>query len=164
MNCEEFEMMLADALGSELSEKDRPSFERHLSQCENCRREYETAQQTITMMQSLTAPRQITVQREADRLVIQESPTTFSFRRRLPMMSLLRYAASVLIAFTAGYGLHAGLMITDAGSTTTTNIDHHSPITHHSPEDFQSALAGVHAQQPSRSNLAKCMIAMFVNK
>jgi len=164
MNCKEFEMMLADALGSELSEEDRPTFEQHLSQCENCRREYETAQQTIAMMQSLTAPKQITVQRDSDRLVIQESPAAFSFRRRSSMISLLRYAASVLIAFTAGYGLHAGLMITDAGSTTIKNIDHHSSGTHLSHKDFQSALVGIHAQHPARSDLAKCMIAMFAGK
>lgn len=164
MNCEEFEMMLADALGAELTEEDRPAFEQHLTQCENCRRNYESAQQTITMMQSLSAPRQITVQRDVDRLVIQESPAAFSFRRRSTMMSLLRYAASVLIAFSAGYGLHAGLMITDAGLTTVKIMGRHSSDTHLAHKDFQSALVGVHVQKPARSDLAKCMIAMFAGK
>jgi anti-sigma factor RsiW len=39
MNCEEFEMLMADALGDELSPNDRPVFEAHLAECDCCRQE-----------------------------------------------------------------------------------------------------------------------------
>ena len=71
-DCEDFEMLTADALGNELSEADRPAFEAHLAQCEKCRREYETASRTVSMMRALPGPTRVTIRREGDRLVIDD--------------------------------------------------------------------------------------------
>jgi hypothetical protein len=75
---------------------------------------------------------------------------------------MLRYAASVLIAFVSGYALHTGLMIAELGK------DHSPPVrppqvasSDPSSESLQNALVAAHQLDPGRSNLAKCMIAMF---
>ena len=47
MDCQAFEMMMAEALGDELSPEDRPAFEAHLASCDRCRREYESACATV---------------------------------------------------------------------------------------------------------------------
>lgn len=170
MNCNEFELLLADALGDELSGAERPAFEHHLSQCENCRREYDATMGTVRTLKSLTGPQRITIEREDDRLVIREatssspiaSTSVKSFR---PFRhSVMRYAASVLIAFTAGYGLHAGMMLTGSGDQSLMTDPIHKPtIVHSDNHDFQSALLNVHMKNPARSDLAKGMIAMFAN-
>ncbi len=175
MNCNEFELLLADALGDELSDADRPAFEQHLSQCENCRREYDAAMGTVHTLQSLTGPQLVSIERENDRLIIREASSTLSedstTASASPSMKpfrfgLMRYAASVLIAFTAGYGLHAGMMVTGSGNPTQTAdpISHNAAIVNTASSDFQSALISVHTKNPARSDLAKGMIAMFANK
>lgn len=186
MTCEDFDILMADALGDELSDADRPAFEAHLAECEKCRREYETASRAVVTMRELPGPERITVRREGNRLVIEDKRAAaraagFSLRGREPGAPLsrwfgyprglkpaarrfggvFRYAASILIAFTAGYALHAGLMLTDVGR----------PVVHVAqPDDvsteaasvgnLQQALVNAHVRKPARSDLAKCLIAM----
>lgn len=174
MNCQEFEILMADALGDELSPADRPAFEAHLAQCARCREEYESAGRAVETMRTLPGPRRVNVRREGDRLVIEEPRSAglgergtsrrsrFAFSR---FRGVFRYAASVLIAFTAGYAVHAGLMVTDAGRQTLVQV----PLT---PEentaqkpttpgrDFRSAIVSAATGKPSRSDLAKCLVAM----
>jgi len=161
MNCTDFEVLLADALGDELSVADRPAFEAHLAECEKCRREYETALRTVTTMRELSGPARVTVRREGDRLVIDDRPPhalrmPWWFRR-----GAFRYAASILIAFAAGYAVHAGLMMTEAGRPVDRVVavgDGAGDVT--STSSLQQALVHTHVRNPARSDLAKCLIAM----
>ena len=165
MSCEDFEMLMADALGDELSEVDRPAFEGHLAICERCRDEYRTALATVRTLQSLTGTDRVStgVEHEVEQAAspIRSGPRSHS---RWPLTSVLRYAASVLIAFTAGYAVHAGLMNEpivqppDAGL-----IVANVPVGREfvARDTFGAALAGAHLKDPGRSGLAKCMIAMF---
>ena len=158
MNCEDFEMLLADALGGELSVGDRPAFEGHIAECSRCRAEYESMSGAVRSLKALPDPQPVTVRRQGGRLILSESSP-----RRMMRFShgLLRYAASVLIAFTAGYALRAALTprtgvsdravieLADAGSKRDT---------------LQVAIAGAHLRNPARSDLAKCLSAMYDNR
>ena len=106
MNCEDFQLLLADTLGGELSDAQRPGFEAHIAQCSQCRREYESMRETVCSLLSLPEPQPVRVRRVGGRLILGESP-----RGAMAAFShgYLRYAAGLLIAFTAGYALHATL-------------------------------------------------------
>lgn len=169
MKCEDVEGLMADALGEELSAEDRARFEDHLATCEKCRTEYETAQAAITTMRRLTGPGQVSVKREGSRLIIEEGAVARMRRdgpaRRAGSMNrfrgILRYAASLLIAFTAGYAVHAGLMVADATRESEPAPD--VVVVDRTTEDqrsLQYAVISTHARQPFRSSLAKCLIAM----
>lgn len=161
MNCTDFEALLADALGDELCAADRPVFEAHLAECQKCRREYETALRTVTTMRGLPGPVRTTVRREGDRLVIDDRP---SHGQRVPWWfrgSVFRYAASILIAFAAGYAVHAGLMMTEVGRPVGPLVQEDQGVeSQTSPSSLQRALVHTHVRNPARSDLAKCLIAM----
>lgn len=187
MNCEDFEMLMADALGGELASGDRPEFDRHLAECKACRTDFETSQRAIEEMRALPGTQKVTARREGNRLVIDAASlasvnaarsttggTTLgaSSRRKkvrpgrtlpdLPSWATtpLRYAAGLLIAFTAGYALHAGLTLADAARTSPIVINQPAPP----GESLQGSLAKAHARKPGRSNLAKCLIAMAATR
>ena len=171
MNCEPFESMMADALGDELSPDDRTVFEAHLAGCDQCRHEYETRLQTIKSLRDLPGPQRVTIQRRGNRLVIQGLPESPPEVMRVRYRGVLRYAAGLLIAFTAGYATHLGMMMGEDGSVTSSL----SPVADHQGSEkmnfasaqverdtLQSSLVNVHFRRPGRSDLAKCMIAMLV--
>lgn len=186
MTCEDFEILMADALGNELSDADRPAFEAHLAGCEKCRREYETASRAVVTMRELPGPERITVRREGNRLVIEDKRSAaraagFSLREGEPGAPLsrwfgyprglksaarrfggvFRYAASILIAFTAGYALHAGLMLSDIGGPPAPIAQEGYDRARVAPaSNLQQALVNAHVRKPARSDLAKCLIAM----
>jgi len=158
MNCEDFQMLLADALGGELPDAQRPDFDTHIARCSKCRREYESMCGAVRSLQSLPEPQPVNVRRVGGRLILSESSrgtmTSLSF-------GLLRYAAGLMIAFTAGYALRAVLappgalpssgvvQVADAGLKRDT---------------LQLAIAGAHLRNPGRSDLAKCLSAMYVTR
>ncbi len=170
MHCEDFEMLMADALGNELAASERPAFSAHLDKCPRCRQDYESALEAVGMMRELPGPQHVTVRREGDRLVIdQRRATGFSLRggwRELKPATrlgrgLLRYAASVLIAFAAGYMVHAGLMVTGAGRPGPIPVGQGTETgLPESDGGLQGALVDAHDRSPSSSNLAKCLMAM----
>lgn len=153
MKCEQFETLLADALGDELSDADRPRFEGHLAVCQTCREEYRSTASAVARMRSLPGCDRVSeaLDREA------------AGSRTLPLRpsraaSLLRYAAAVMVAFGAGYAFR--------GSMTTSATAHVGPprlvqTAAGSQRTFGRALLGAHREQPRKSGLAKCMIAMF---
>lgn len=156
MNCENFQMLLADALGGELSDADRPAFEAHITQCSQCRHEYESMSGAVRSLQSLPDPQPIIVRRVGGRLILGESSsgTIAAFSH-----SLIRYAAGLLIAFTAGYALRAGLTPRNAapGGSAAIQVADAGP----KRDTLQGAIAGAHLRNPARSDLAKCLIAMY---
>lgn len=205
MNCEEFELLMADALGGELSAADRPALEAHLAGCERCRRDFESSRQTLNDMRALPGTRKVRARREGNRLVIEDAATerdvapiegaiaerdaagrnaaersaakpdlaggtsldwrTGSLqtggapaRSRFArfMASPLRYAAGLLIAFTAGYAMHAGLTLADAARLG-------PPVAVAPPQpapSFEGSVMRAYARNSGRSDLAKCLIAM----
>lgn len=159
MNCEDFDMLMADALGDELAEGDRAPFEAHLAACETCRREYESLKRTVDATRTLAGLRKVRVQRDGDRLVIQPAESDalswLHEPKRTSMRNggLLRFAASVLIAFTTGYAVHAGRMMAD-------DARQEQPITqvvNTSLPSVRGSLVMAHTRNPSRSGLAKCL-------
>lgn len=155
MKCEDFQLLLADALGGELSDAQRPGFEAHIAECSQCRREYESMRETVCSLLSLPEPQPIRVRRVGGRLILSQSSrgamTAFSY-------GLLRYAASVLIAFTAGYALRAALTPPDAAPRDGVV----QVVSAGSKRDtLQVAIAGAHLRNPARSDLAKCLSAMY---
>ncbi len=165
MNCEDFEMLLAEALGDELAPGDRPRFEAHLAKCAKCRLEYETASATVATIRELPSPTGVTVRREGARLVIQDQPQRASFTARWVSSGVLRFAASILIAFAAGYGLHAGTSATGAArlEDRAVQVDD-GEADRGSAGNLQRALVSTHVRNPKRSDLAKCLIAMANTK
>ena len=170
MNCEPVDSMMADALGDELSPDDRTAFEAHLAGCDRCRHEYETRLQTIKALRGLPGPQRVTIQRRGNRLVIEGLPESQPGVMRVRYRGVLRYAAGLLIAFTAGYATHLGMMMGDGGSASSSI----SPGAKHQGSEemsfasarmerdtLQSSLVSVHIRRPGRSDLAKCLIAML---
>ncbi len=180
MNCVDLEPLMADALGDELSPGDRRVFEAHLGKCTRCRQEYATARRAVAMMRQLPGPMRVSARREGDRLVIEDKPVAGSMGHRLRSAArasggLFRYAAIVLIAFTAGYALHAG-----AVSRQPSAVSHQSSAFNTRPSTFgdrqsifdndgsyhtvRGALVSAHIRNPGRSDLAKCLIAVARTK
>ncbi|MDO8630124.1 MAG: zf-HC2 domain-containing protein [Phycisphaerales bacterium] len=175
MNCERFESLLADALGDELSSANRQTFEEHLRTCERCRHEYESSSAALSALRSLPAPSVVPAS-VAEAHSIRHSDTAPTIKRVAPRwLSLLRYAAAIVIAFAAGYfyrAERASLAVKPGVGPATVAYVSDEPgvlgdrerFAQASPHNFEAALAGAHLQDPSRSDLAKCMIAMFATR
>jgi len=177
MNCEQFDELLADALGDELSAANRPAFEEHVGACKRCRREYESASAALTAMRALLAPPLATVGTASDDPIRFRSVSGRGTGLALRWFPVLRYAAAVLIAFTAGYFYRAEqppmatsgvnpIMLTKAGDEPGASAVSGIGVgnAHAPPRSFEAALAVVHLRNPSQSDLAKCMIAMFQDR
>lgn len=157
MACEDFELLMADALAGEISEADRRTLQAHLANCERCREDFESSGAAIAAMRTLPAPQHVSVERQGNSLVIHCDPPLVS----IPWGGgLLRYAAGLLIAFSAGYGLNAGLLLIDS----TESRHPPAPIvvavaTTPNAGTLEKALVQTHIRRPARSSLAKCLIA-----
>jgi len=152
MKCEDFGMLLPDAVGEELSEGDRADFERHLAECTTCRREHESLRATVSEARSLPLPRHVSVQRIGDRLILSESPMDRRTYGRSWLPSAFRYAASILLAFAAGYALHG----TSSRRGVNPLSDDGSP-----GKTVQVAFANAHLRNPQSSDLTKGMMAVW---
>jgi len=158
MKCEEFEMLMADALGGELDAAGRGELESHLAECASCRGEYAAAQSVLVRMRSLPGPLpRIGARGPFERA--PQAPKYVFWRKSAP---LLRLAAAVVIAFTAGYAVR-GVANGDGPRLVSTGDDMRSLPGRPAVEaaSFQSALIGVYRSKPTDSDLAKCMNALF---
>ena len=162
MNCQDCEMLMAEALGDELTPEDKIRFEGHLAECERCRRDYESARSTISAMRSLPGPQRVAVHREGDRLVIDETPARPPHSRHWSSRGIFRYAASVLISFTAGYGVHSARVARELTLPASPFVDTSPGTANASPRrSLQQTLVSAHTRNPRKSDLATCMAAMF---
>jgi anti-sigma factor RsiW len=153
MKCEDFETLLADALGEELSLQDRGELERHLAECAACRGEYQSLRATVSAAQSLPPPMRITVERIGDRLILSESPIDRRAYAPSWFLTALRYAASILLAFWAGYALH--------GASSRGGQDQVARDGGSQGRTVQVAFADAHLRKPQSSDLAKGMMAVW---
>lgn len=180
MNCEDFEALLADVLGGELSGTDRSAFEKHANECERCRDEYDSLRLAVDRMRTLSGPRRVTINHGHNPKISGSAPGGMARGLRLLSKGVFRYAASVLIAFVAGYALHAGLMIGAAtseratlvqddaqtfGHTSMTSSAHSATPTTLIRVDnrLKHALINAHERNPTRSDLAKCLMAVLAS-
>ena len=163
MKCEDYEMLMADALGDELSPADRSAFEAHLATCASCRSDYDSLSGTVTTLRDLPGPVGVSVRREGTRLVIEETterPAAWRTGGSWESRALLRYAASVLVAFLGGYAFHAGLMPVSSRVPT---LPGPPVLVHATPDqssDLHGALVRAHVHKPRRPDLAKALIAL----
>ena len=180
MNCKEFENLLADAVGDELSDEDRARFESHIASCETCRREFASLASAVTQLGTLPAPPQVSIRHEGGRLVIGDAVDGAGRAASVPTRrpsGMLRFAASILIAFTAGYGMHAGMMMYgEASGVPVVGVDGntrlggdepasvaapaHGARMGHRHGSFRAAFAQAHLAAPGQPALAQCLMAM----
>lgn len=168
MNCANFELLMADALGDELSPGDRIVFEAHLGECQKCRQEYATARRAVAVMRELPGPvklvrdSNLATAGKGDRLVLEDKRAAGSTARGAPRWlkpparksaSLFRYAASLLIAFAAGYALNERPNPLPVGPKPSRDSQKTTSDT------LRGALVSVHVRNPARCDLAKCLIA-----
>ena len=147
MKCEEFETLMADALGGELSAVDASAFEQHITKCKKCRAEYESLTQSLQTLRSLPGPAHVTVARMGDRLVISPESGVPGARLHRLALTTLRYAATILIAFVAGYIWHT--------ESDTPRVEAAAR-----GDAIQRRFVDIHAQKPQRSHFAKCLLAL----
>jgi len=162
MNCETFETLMADALGGELPTADERPFNEHLASCEACREFYEVHRGTLDILHSLPEPQRVRVERIGEQLILHDPSVATSERRMrrgapwwLPT-GAVRYAASLLIAFTAGYALHVGLMMREGVQFKVAPV----AATASGGETVQRALVEAYQRSPRRTDLAKYMAAL----
>ena len=157
MNCDKFEMLLADAIGEELADTDRTTFEGHLAMCEKCREEYRTAIATVRTLRTLPSTTRVSSAIDRD-VALPFASGAVKTRYVRPWVRVMRYAASVLLAFTAGYGAH-GLGGADFSSPST--VVFQTGVGAAERPTFGKALAGNFRRDRGRSDLARGLIAMF---
>jgi anti-sigma factor RsiW len=187
MKCDDFEVMLAEALGGELSDADRPLFERHLAGCAVCRSDYESGLATVARLRGLPAADAERALVDAARMAEEAagSPGSFAHQvaltpdpspkgrggvgpRPIPMprkrwgFAGLRYAASVVIAFSAGYAVNGLGGTKGAGEGSMQPAMFESPAKEQlASATFGAAYAETYQRQPSRSELSRCLTAVF---
>lgn len=171
MNCQAFEQQLAEVLGNEASEDIRMAFESHLAACESCRREYESLQEAQVSLGRLASPQEVHIERIDNRLIIQaadstpipfpsgEMESTVSPSKRHFATVFSRYAAVIMLAFASGYWLARDddRNLRDLVDSPPRLVSNHSSGTTRS---LQGALISAHLQKPTRSGLAKCLVAL----
>ncbi|MHC5108435.1 MAG: anti-sigma factor [Planctomycetota bacterium] len=171
MSREEFDNLLADALGGELDDERAARFQTLLDGSEEFHREYESLQTTLTQFSALAGPVKVSM---ADAFINTqggesggESPggpapesRTYPIKRPGHWM---RYAASILAAFTCGYGAHAGLMLfadSDQGSQSEVVVDG-SPAPDSVKESVEERMFREYRRNHDRPEFARCMVAML---
>lgn len=171
MNDERFDELLAGAIGGELSETDAAEFEAALERSPARRQEFDSLKRAADAMQMLPGPVVVPIGAtdEAGQPAISivrpgpsgRSPTTAASAHAHPRArgtGIMRIAASVLIAFTAGYGTHAWLTIRDAVERHQRS-EHTVRVADVGAESIRERLTREHLAKPNRSALASCLIA-----
>ncbi len=169
MKCEEFEMMIAESLGSELAESDRPALEAHLAECPRCREELRAAEGLLLTMRSIPGPTGQEVFGGRPESIGSSDPrfqesSAWILRKSVP---LLRYAAIILAAFGAGYFVRStNVSMERDGVDHAATVDSIARKARPDPDGnemrtFEAALSGAYRRNPGGSDLAKCMRALF---
>ena len=146
IDCKQFEQLLADALGDELSDADRALFDAHLTDCGACRSEYQSLAGAIETVQTrLTLP---------DALAVSADSAQASRYRPASGWAITRYAAAIAFAFLAGYLLRGTNPPAPAP-------DSNDGATAHRSDTVQEQLVIAHQRAPQASSFAKSMLAVM---
>lgn len=177
MNCREFESLLADKLGNELSNDDRTEFESHVAACAACRAEFEAHRATLERLRrSVPGPTRATMKQEGGRVLItthNDSGNREKAGLRFPG-TLLRYAAVILFSFAAGY------LARSIDVDPTSNPEHDTVLVESrdqsnatrptgekggmESDSIRQAVLVAHRNNPTRSNAGKFIAAMFAKR
>lgn len=164
MNCDEIQLLMADALGGELSASNRARLESHLAECPRCRKDLASSRDALDEIRTMPAPVRVRLRREGRHFVAEPIVGSGFSANLWQRTSAWRRAASIIIAFTAGYALHAGLMLTRTGPAVPSQKTQHVTSTAASRDDsFDKALVLAHQRNPLRSDMAKYMGALFTS-
>ena len=105
MDCEQFTDRLADFLGQELSAEQHEAAQQHLRSCERCR-ELARGLQAAAAATESNVPTVEEAAQQTDTLRLPTSPGMHAARRRRApsyLLTVIRYAAVIAIAFGGGY-------------------------------------------------------------
>jgi len=163
MTCKDIEMLMADALGGELTSQDQAKFAEHVAHCAACRVQYEAGRLTIERMRSLPAAP------EAEARPLMKTRAAVSQGRQSRWIltpALLRYAAVILLGFTAGYVSKAKYGEHQSTPRVAVVPDHQADPGRATPTvqaggSFESALTNAYRRRPAGSDLAKAMSVLF---
>lgn len=164
MNCETCEQLFADALGGELSVEQRSAFDAHLAECPACRTAYAGDSAALCAMRSLPMPDSQTA-RAGHSAVIDELRVSRASRSRGTVRGRsfgsrpARLAASLLIAFTAGYV--ARWMTAPRGALPVSPVAVSVPADEVRAGSVQEALARSFEARRSGSDFARCLAVLF---
>jgi len=154
MSCKDFEEMLADALGGELSGVDRARFDGHVAMCETCRAEYESLVGAVGELRSLPAGDSVST------AVARHAGSRRAAPAPLRMGAVYRYAASVLIAFGAGYVMRG------APATSAESVKQAAPtrMATSKQRTLETVIASAYREKPAGMSLSTAMSAILSPK
>lgn len=164
MQCSEIQDLLADALGGELSGERLEALNAHLASCASCRVEHESLASLQESLRALPGPAAARLARDGDRwslasmLSSRPKVATVLTPRRNGAPALMRRAAGILIAFTAGYAAHA--LLTHSARREFDDRESPRVVRTAGIEDLRRAVALAHQARPATSDLAKVMTAL----
>ncbi len=179
-----FESLLADAVGGELTEEDKIRFEQIIEGSPELRREYESALATVAALKRMPGPtalrtgdaESLLAEIRASSQLSQEpqknDESQLDPKQRLdlnprrhgaPRGFAFRYAASVLIAFTCGYGMHAYLMMQadppTSAQSVVASVDQTPTVA--KSTTLEATMMDAYRRRPRQPALATCMAAML---
>ena len=160
MNCERFVELLADALGNELPSTTQTDFDTHLASCAKCRREYQSMQDTVSTLRQLPPAPQVAIERLNDTLVLGRP---MDLRRSITqrLSGLLRYAAVILLAFSAGFASRSGSAIAPTDRPGAGDGSRWmQPAEGDADGTVRMALVTAHRQRPGSTKLTKLLVAL----
>lgn len=147
MNADEIKGMLADYLGDELSPQDRQRFEEYLDADREFAAEVASLRCALDEMRSLNVPGE-------DAFAV---PPRAAARRSWSMV-LLRYAAVILLAFTAGF-LARGWFSERVGPSEPSPAIADLGQPQH-PAEWQMRFASAYIQNANKSGLARSLVSL----
>ena len=161
MNCERFMDQLADALGNELPPTVQTEFDTHVASCASCRREYQSMQDTMSTLRQLPPAPEVSIRRLDGSLVFGRS-TDLRRLARFRLGGMFRYAAVILLAFSAGFATRGGPDV--APGVPHVRDERSAPVQPprvDGDDTIRTALAGAHRQNPSSTRLTKLLVALY---
>ncbi len=164
MNCETCEQLFADALGGELSGEQRGAFHAHLAECRSCRAAYGGDSAAISAMRSLPISDSQTAGAGSSAVIDGlRASRARGFRGAVRGRGFgsrpARLAASLLIAFTAGYA--ARWMTGPRGGLPASPVAVSVPADEGRARSVQEALARSFVARRSGSDFARCLAVLF---
>ena len=163
MQCSEIQDLLADALGGELSGERLDALNAHLASCASCRDEHGNLASLQEKLRALPESVAVRLAKDGERWSLMPEQSLRSLNapghaRRRGAPALMRRAASILIAFTAGYAAHA--MLTFSARREIDDRETPRVVNSARGDDLRRAVALAHQARPAISDLAKVMTAL----